>query len=231
MAKTSVSPSSRSTDKPAAVAPGKRIQVRRSGVHGKGVFALQDLAEGETLIEYVGEIISWDEAQDRHPHDPNDPNHTFYFHVNEDRVIDALHGGNSSRWINHSCDPNCEADEDNDRIFIKAIRNIKAGEELNYDYGLIIDEPYTKKLKAEYPCWCGSARCRGTLLSPKERKDTPKTPSQKKAKAKEKAKDKVQTKAKGKNKSDAKAKDKKKSSKSAKPSKPAKADKTPGQKK
>jgi len=234
VAKTSVSPSSRSTDKPAAVASGKRIQVRRSGVHGKGVFALQDLAEGETLIEYVGEVISWDEAQDRHPHDPNDPNHTFYFHVNEDRVIDALHGGNSSRWINHSCDPNCEADEDNDRIFIKAIRNIKAGEELNYDYGLIIDEPYTKKLKAEYPCWCGSAHCRGTLLSPKERKDTPKTPSQKKAKAKEKAKDKVQTKAKGKNKSDAKAKDKKKSSKAAKPAKPAKtakADKTPGQKK
>jgi hypothetical protein len=212
--------------------------VRRSGVHGKGVFALQDLAEGEILIEYVGEVISWDEAQERHPHDPHDPNHTFYFHVNEDRVIDALHGGNSSRWINHSCAPNCEADEDNDRIFIKAIRNIKAGEELNYDYGLIIDEPYTKKLKAEYPCWCGSALCRGTLLSPKERKDTPKTPSQKKSKAKDKVKnkdkdkdkDKVKSKADGKtkSKSDAKAKDKKKSSKAAKP---AKADKTPSQKK
>ena len=119
MAKTPVSSPSRA--KPSA--SGKRIQVRRSGVHGKGVFALQDIAEGETLIEYVGEIISWDEAQDRHPHDPSDPNHTFYFHVNEDRVIDALYGGNSSRWINHSCDPNCEADEDNDRIFIKAIRN------------------------------------------------------------------------------------------------------------
>ena len=211
MAKTSFFPSSSSTDKPAAVASGKRIQVRRSGVHGKGVFALQDLAKGETLIEYVGEVISWDEAQDRHPHDPNDPNHTFYFHVNEDRVIDALHGGNSSRWINHSCAPNCEADEDNDRIFIKAIRNIKAGEELNYDYGLSINEPYTKKLKAEYPCTCGSAHCRGTLLSPKECKDTPKTPSQKKVKAK----------------------DKNKSSKSAKPAKPAKsakADKIPGQK-
>jgi len=167
-------------------ASGKRIQVRRSGVHGKGVFALQDIAEGETVIEYVGEIISWDEAQDRHPHDPNDPNHTFYFHVNEDRVIDALHGGNSSRWINHSCDANCEADEENDRIFIKAIRNIQAGEELNYDYGLIIDEPYTKKLKAEYPCWCGSANCRGTLLSPKRRPATPKTPAQAKVKVKAK---------------------------------------------
>jgi hypothetical protein len=213
-------------------ASGKRIQVRRSGVHGKGVFALQDIAEGETLIEYVGEVISWEEAQDRHPHDPNDPNHTFYFHVHEDRVIDALHGGNSSRWINHSCDANCEADESNDRIFIKAIRNIHAGEELNYDYGLIIDEPYTKKLKAEYPCWCGSANCRGTLLSPKERKDTPKTPSQKKSKAKDKVKvknkNKVKSKAEGKTQSDAKAKDKKKSSKA---DKPAKADKAPSQKK
>jgi SET domain-containing protein len=183
VAKTPVSPSRRKTPS----ASGKRIQVRRSGVHGKGVFALQDIAEGETLIEYVGEVISWDEAQDRHPHDPNDPNHTFYFHVNEDRVIDALHGGNSSRWINHSCDPNCEADEDKDRIFIKAIRHIAAGEELNYDYGLIIDEPYTKKLLAEYPCWCGAKNCRGTLLSPKERKDTPKTPKQKKTKSKDKA--------------------------------------------
>ncbi len=189
-------------------------------MHGKGVFALQDLAEGETIIEYVGEIISWDEAQDRHPHDPNDPNHTFYFHVNEDRVIDALHGGNSSRWINHSCDPNCEADEENDRIFIKAIRNILAGEELSYDYGLIIDEPYTKKLKAEYPCWCGSANCRGTLLSPKERKDTPKIPSQKKAKAKSKDKP-----AKDKAKADAKVKAKGKAPKAAKPAKAEKAQK------
>ena len=202
------------------------MQVRRSGVHGKGVFALQDIAEGETLFEYVGEVISWDEAQDRHPHDPSDPNHTFYFHVNEDKVIDALHGGNSSRWINHSCNPNCEADEENDRIFIKALRNIKAGEELNYDYGLIIDEPYTKKLKAEYPCWCGSANCRGTLLSPKERKDTPKTPSQKKAKAKSKdkhAKDK--SKAEAKVKDQAKVKAKSKAPKAAKPVKAEKAKK------
>ena len=228
MAKTPVSSPSRS--KPSA--SGKRIQVRRSGVHGKGVFALQDLAEGETLIEYVGEVISWDEAQDRHPHDPKDPNHTFYFHVNENRVIDALHGGNSSRWINHSCDPNCEADEENDRIFIKAIRNILAGEELNYDYGLIIDEPYTKKLKAEYPCWCGSANCRGTLLSPKRRPATPKIPSQQKAKvkpkdkpkaeaklkadAKVKAKDKTKAKAKATGKSKAKGKEKSKSSKATK---------------
>ena len=75
----------------------RRIQTRRSGVHGKGVFATQDIAEGETIIEYVGEVISWQEAQDRHPNDPSDPNHTFYFHVDADRVIDAKVGGNSSR--------------------------------------------------------------------------------------------------------------------------------------
>jgi uncharacterized protein len=148
----------------------RRIQTRRSGVHGKGVFALVDIAEGETIIEYVGEVISWPEAQRRHPHDPKDPNHTFYFHVDEEHVIDALFGGNSSRWINHSCDANCEADEQDGRIFIKARRNILAGEELNYDYGLIIDERYTPKLKAEYPCWCGAKKCRGTLLAPKRKR-------------------------------------------------------------
>ena len=152
------------------ISSSRRIQTRRSGVHGKGVFALQDIPEGETIIEYVGEVISWPEAQRRHPHDPKDPNHTFYFHIDEDHVIDALYGGNSSRWINHSCDANCEADEVDGRVFIKALRNIKAGEELNYDYGLVIDERLTPTLKREYACHCGSARCRGTMLAPKRRK-------------------------------------------------------------
>ena len=161
---------SKNPQKSSAASDSRRIQTRRSGVHGKGVFALVDIAEGETIIEYVGEIISWPEAQRRHPHNPEDPNHTFYFHIDEDHVIDALYGGNSSRWINHSCDANCEADEQEGRIFIKARRNIKAGDELNYDYGLIIDERYTPKLKAEYPCWCGTKKCRGTLLAPKRGK-------------------------------------------------------------
>ena len=123
--------------------------------------------EGETLIEYLGEVISWDEAQIRHPHDPANPNHTFFFHIDDTRVIDGLHRGNAAKWINHSCDGNCEADEVRGRIFIKALRNIQAGEELTYDYGLVTDEPLTRKLKAEYPCWCGSKHCRGTMLAPK----------------------------------------------------------------
>jgi uncharacterized protein len=152
---------------PAATPLGRRIQTRKSGVHGKGVFALVDLAEGEVLIEYKGERISWDEALARHPHDPKDPNHTFYFSLEGGDCIDAKYGGNAARWINHSCDPNCEADETHGRVFIKARRNIAAGTELNYDYGLTIDERYTPKLKAQYPCWCGAKRCRGTLLTPK----------------------------------------------------------------
>jgi SET domain-containing protein len=143
----------------------RKIQVKKSGVHGKGVFAARNIAKGETLIEYVGEIISAQEAEDRHPHDPTDPNHTFYFQVEEDKVIDALHGGNSARWINHCCSPNCKPEVIEGRVFIKAKKDIPAGTELNYDYGLIIDEPITKKLKAQYPCWCGSAKCRGTLLA------------------------------------------------------------------
>ena len=143
----------------------RKIQVKKSGVHGKGVFAARNIAKGETLIEYVGEIISAQEAEDRHPHDPTDPNHTFYFQVEDDKVIDALHGGNSARWINHCCTPNCKPEVIEGRVFIKAKKDIPIGSELNYDYGLIIDEPITKKLMAQYPCWCGSAKCRGTLLA------------------------------------------------------------------
>ena len=176
---------------PEAGSDKRRIQTRRSGVHGKGVFALQDLAEGETLIEYLGEVISWPEALRRHPHDPAQPNHTFYFHIDDGRVIDAKVGGNSSRWINHSCQPNCEADEESGRVFIKALRNILAGEELFYDYGLIIDAKYTKKLKAEYPCWCGAKSCRGTLLAPKDKsgKDSKGDEDKKKSKKKKSKKD------------------------------------------
>ena len=148
-------------------AGGRRIQVRSSGVHGKGVFALQPLAKGESVIEYIGEIITWKQALRRHPHNPKDPDHTFYFHIDDERVIDAAVGGNAARWINHACTPNCEADEVDGRIFIKALRRIEPGEELFYDYGLIIDERYTPKLKKQFACHCGTKGCRGTMLAPK----------------------------------------------------------------
>ena len=145
----------------------RRIQVRPSGVHGKGVFAARAIAAGERIVEYKGERITWPEALRRHPHDPSDPNHTFYFHIDDKHVIDALYGGNAARWINHACDPNCESDAQGERIYIRALRDIAAGEELFYDYGLVIDARYTARLKREFACHCGAATCRGTMLAPK----------------------------------------------------------------
>lgn len=198
------------------ISGGRRIQMRRSDVHGNGVFAVQDLAEGETLIEYKGEVINWKEALRRHPHDPAQPNHTFYFHIDDGRVIDGNVKGNDARWINHSCEPNCEADEVDGRVYIKALRNIAAGEELNYDYGLIIDEPYTPKLLSEFPCWCGSEACRGTLLTPKDEEDEEKKKKKKEKKAeKKKAEKKEARKAKEKAEKKAEKKSEKKTEKKA----------------
>lgn len=143
--------------------------MRNSRVHGKGVFALTDIARGERIIEYKGELIPWDEALERHPHDPDDPNHTFFFDVDEGMVIDGGRGGNSARWINHSCGPNCVARQEEaggrPHVYIHARRDIRAGEELFYDYGLTIDAKLTQKLRDAYKCLCGSRKCRGTLLA------------------------------------------------------------------
>lgn len=146
---------------------GRRIQMRRSGVHGKGVFALVPFEPDEQIIEYRGEVITWKEAQRRHPHDPSDPNHTFYFHLDDKTVIDGAVHGNVARWINHGCDPNCETEVVDGRVFVKALRPIAPGEELFYDYRLMIEERYTPALKKEFECRCGAATCRGTMLAPK----------------------------------------------------------------
>jgi len=144
------------------------IVVKNSQIHGRGVFVKKDIPKGAALIEYIGERISWKEALRRHPHDPEQPNHTFYFSLEDGRVIDANVGGNAARWINHSCKPNCEADEiqvsGESRVFIFARRKLLLGEELFYDYSLNLDGKLTKKEKRDYACYCGSKKCRGTML-------------------------------------------------------------------
>lgn len=144
------------------------IVVKNSRIHGRGVFVKKDIPKGAAVIEYIGERISWKEALRRHPHDPDQPNHTFYFSLEDGRVIDANVGGNAARWINHSCRPNCEVDElkvdGESRVFIFAKRKLIPGEELFYDYSLNLDGKLTKKVKKEYACYCGSMRCRGTML-------------------------------------------------------------------
>ena len=160
-------PPSRSAPVVPQRADARRIQVRRSGVHGKGVFALRLIVGGERIIEYRGDRISWREANRRHPHDPAQPNHTFYFHVDDKTVIDGHHNGNASRWINHSCAPNCDAVVDEGRIWIESIRDIPPGEELAYDYAFTLVERHTPAAKRRYPCHCGAVTCRKTMLAKK----------------------------------------------------------------
>ena len=135
------------------------LQVHPSGVHGRGVYATQFIPEDTSIIEYTGRRVAWEDA----PNDENDP-HTFNFGLENGEVIDPEIGGNEARWINHCCDPNCEALEEDDRIFIYAMRDIQPGEELFYDYALELDEPITKELKQEFACHCGSSNCRRTML-------------------------------------------------------------------
>lgn len=155
-----------------ALARRPKFVVRNSAIHGRGVYAARPIRAGERIIEYKGELISWKEADRRPPSDPNDPHHTFFFSLEDGKhVIDANVGGNSARWINHSCDPNCETEEtDSGRVFIDALRDIPRGEELHYDYCLIIDAKITKKLKRQYRCLCGAANCRGTMLAKRQKK-------------------------------------------------------------
>ena len=148
------------------------IQVQDSTIHGKGIFAQTNIQKGDCIIEYKGERISWKTALKRHPHDPLQPNHTFYFSITNGKVIDGKVKGNDAKWINHSCAPNCIANEVIDKkerlhVFLFAKKNIKMGEELFYDYSLDVEGKRTKAVKEDYFCRCGSKKCRGTMLSKK----------------------------------------------------------------
>jgi SET domain-containing protein len=153
-------PRSRPTPK-----PKRAYVVRDSPIHGRGVFASRTIRKGEKVIEYRGSRTTWDVALERPASDPDNPHHTFFFETSEGVVIDANVRGNAARWINHSCDANCESFEDDDgRIFIEARRTIQAGEEITYDYRLSLDGRISKRTLAGYVCHCGARRCRGSLL-------------------------------------------------------------------
>ncbi|REE22679.1 MULTISPECIES: SET domain-containing protein-lysine N-methyltransferase [unclassified Paraburkholderia] len=142
----------------------RRVIVRRSSVHGKGVFAMRPLAAGECVLEYRGELTSWREAVRRHRRE-GVAGHTFLFGLSDGRVIDGSRGGNSARWLNHACAPNCETIEDDGRIFIHTIRPIEAGEELFIEYLLTTDDPADEDVRAQYACRCAAAGCRRSMLA------------------------------------------------------------------
>lgn len=143
--------------------------LRTSKIHGNGIYAARKIKAGTKIFEYVGEVISADEADRRHPVNPDDPFHTFFFALGNGDVIDGGVGGNDAKWINHSCEPNCETEETDDhRVFVIALRDIARGEEIYYDYGLVLDERLTKKVREQYKCLCGTPSCRGTMLALKK---------------------------------------------------------------
>lgn len=152
-----------------------RLKTRRSPIHGNGVFAATDIRKGEKLIQYKGRLRSHAEV-DKAYADEVETGHTFLFTLNDEYVIDANLDGNSARWINHSCNPNCEAvfyedeggDKRRDQVWIESKRAIRAGEELSYNYGITLAEAHTPKMKKLWACKCGSRKCTGTMLQKKK---------------------------------------------------------------
>lgn len=141
----------------------KRVSVRHSPIHGKGVFALRALSVGERIFEYKGLVTTWREATRTYARRA-DAGHTFLFGLSDGRVIDGGRGGNGARWLNHACKANCEAIEQSGRVYINALRDIQPGEELFIDYALEVPPKGRTGSLQEYACRCGARRCRGTML-------------------------------------------------------------------
>jgi len=172
------------------IATSPLIEARNSPIHGTGVYAVKPISKGTRIIEYLGERISHDEADSRYELKGDDNGHTFLFIASNRTVIDASVDGNDARFINHHCNANCETVIENSRVFIEALRNIRPGEELGYDYQLTWESTDEPAELALYQCKCGAKRCRGTMLDrePLDKKKPEKKAAKKKAAASKTAK-------------------------------------------
>ena len=139
-------------------------EVRYSSIHGVGVFARRSIRKGSAIMEYMGERISHAQADARYADKADGDNHTFLFTVDSRTVIDGGAGGNEARFINHGCEPNCASTIRDKRIFIGAIRTVRAGEELFYDYQIRRDADDARNVDAVFACRCGAKHCRGSML-------------------------------------------------------------------
>jgi len=147
------------------------FEIRASPMQGLGAFATRRIPTGVRLIEYAGARLTPEEAEARYPDVPGERHHTFLFAIDDEQgnevVVDAAVDGNAARFINHACDPNCDAVVEGGRIWIETIRDVLPGEELAYDYAYVLEERHSPAAKRRYPCRCGAARCRGTILAKK----------------------------------------------------------------
>ncbi len=142
-------------------------KVKNSKIHGKGVYASQDIKKNIKIIEYIGEKISKSEGDKRSERrikkylNSKQTGSVYIFELNSKYDIDGSFGYNKARYINHSCNPNCEVDIIKGHIWIISIKNIKKGQELCYDYGYEFDkDDYT-----DHICKCGSKNCIGYIIS------------------------------------------------------------------
>ncbi|HEY0932070.1 MAG TPA: SET domain-containing protein-lysine N-methyltransferase [Gemmatimonas sp.] len=148
---------------PAKPPKSELYEVRRSRIQGRGAFAVKPIRKGQHIDEYWGERITHDEAERRYD-DTEGRHHTFLFVLDDNTVIDARRQGTDARFINHSCDPNCETEIEDGHINIAAIKPIKVDEELVYDYRFEWQDEYEPEDVRYYACRCGSKKCRGTIL-------------------------------------------------------------------
>ena len=146
-----------------------RLIIRSSDIHAAGCFALESIPKGTRVLEYTGERITKAEGDNRYDGRP----FTYLFGVGDGEVIIDGHG--MAMFVNHSCDPNCETDEEGDRVYIITLRDVAAGEELTYDYWLYDGDD-------DAPCYCGSPNCRGSMYSPEELKKKQRAAARKKKK-------------------------------------------------
>lgn len=142
--------------------------VRNSHIHGRGVFADRRIRRGTRIVEYKGERVDNDEADRRYDETGMERHHTFLFTLDKKTVIDGAigRGGGDASFINHSCEPNCEAVITGTRIFIHALETIQPGTELAYDYQYERTGENDKELEKFYSCKCGAPGCRGTIMKP-----------------------------------------------------------------
>ena len=142
-------------------------KIKKSKVHGIGIIASKDIKKNTTIIQYIGEKITKKEGDKRSAArikkylDKKNEGSVYIFELNKKYDIDGSPLYNKARYINHSCDPNCEVDIINNEIWILSIKNIKKGDELNYDYGY----PFDKDDFKDHICRCGSKNCIGFIIS------------------------------------------------------------------
>lgn len=141
------------------------ISVRQSRIHGTGVYAKKKIKAGTRIIEYVGEKVTKKES-DRRAQTPLENNAeneelgaVYLFEINKKYDLDGYVPYNTARFINHSCEPNCESDIVKGHVWIIALRDIKKGEEISYNYN------YTWGDHEDHPCRCGSEKCVGFILA------------------------------------------------------------------